>query len=423
MRHPAKIAILLAVAAVASVALSAPTTGRLRGSVVDEAGQPVGGLTLRFVPADESGNATRTLAVSKKGRFSHSFFPTGDYRVELQEPGRFIKSMTYVLLDASGIELTRETGQAHPVKGVAPFNLGLGQSVELELVLATEERRAALAQQVAIAEASGPLKEMKALYDDGNMQGVVERGKHVIGEHPDLGVAHYLLGMAQARLGEDDEALASLRRALDLVPDQQGVAGALGTALLQKGRALAAAGEPDRAKETFRAAAETLEQELDRFGPSEIYLANRVAALEADGDREEFGAALEKLVQVAPTNQGAWLRLVAFQAERGRFDAALESLGQAPRSDPKDLSLAAYNLAAGAFNAGDADSAVAAAELGLAADPELPVLYRVLGRAQVARGERSAAIETLSKFLELAPDDPEAGAERKLLEELKRSGS
>ena len=51
-------------------------------------------------------------------------------------------------------------------------------------------------------------------------------------------------------------------------------------------------------------------------------------------------------------------------------------------------------------------------------DPELSHPYRLLAQIRLGRGETEAAATAIRRFLELAPDDAEAGVYRQILENL-----
>ena len=94
---------MVAIAAFSLLAiLTAPASAqlsqaRISGTVVDEEGQPVGNLVLQFLPQGEAGKLSKSLKVKKNGKFSHSFFPTGYFTIELESDELFLKSMEYVL--------------------------------------------------------------------------------------------------------------------------------------------------------------------------------------------------------------------------------------------------------------------------------------------------------------------------------------
>lgn len=413
----------VAAAAVLLLAGSAPSaeaaTGRIKGTAADEAGSPVADLKIRFVPADQSGNRPRTVKTDRKGRFSHAFFPTGTYRLELEDTDQFVKSLALVEYDEQGVEINRAKGAAHPEEGPPPFRIGFGHRVEMEIVVASAEYRDELEQKVTLGEVSGELKKIQEHYDAGDMQGVLDGTAKLLKEKPNLGVAHYLRGLAQSRQGDTKGAIESLRRGEELAPEQKGIPGALGTVLLQQGRKIRDEGLEDEAEAHFAEAESALSREIDRFGASADYLANRAAVLEELGRTDELIEALGKLIEADPSNGEARLKLVDVQTTAERFADALATL-QAISEGDRRTAMSAYNLAAGCYNADDFAGAIAASEKGLAFDAELAPLYRILGRAHLANGENESALQAFRKFVTLAPDDPDAEFERELIRRLEQ---
>ena len=112
--------------------------------------------------------------------------------------------------------------------------------------------------------------------------------------------------------------------------------------------------------------------------------------------------------------------MTAYQAYSGLGDAekagaAFDSLAA---GDPKRVAKLFYDKGVQSFNAGAGAAAIESFERALAADPELAKAHFHLGIAQVNAGRTVAAKEHLRKFLEMAPDDPEAGTAREMLDYL-----
>jgi Flp pilus assembly protein TadD len=68
--------------------------------------------------------------------------------------------------------------------------------------------------------------------------------------------------------------------------------------------------------------------------------------------------------------------------------------------------------------AGDIDGSLLAATRATEIDPDLPHPYRLLAQIRLGRGEPDEASAAIRRFLELAPDDPEAEVYRRILENL-----
>ena len=99
---------------------------------------------------------------------------------------------------------------------------------------------------------------------------------------------------------------------------------------------------------------------------------------------------------------------------------ALEALNSIPNPG-HDAAVAMYNIAVEMYNEPAYESMIMVLERALEIEPEAAEYHRLLGRAWLAMGENAKAIEELSEFLRLAPDDPGAEVERQLVEALQKS--
>jgi len=236
-----------------------------------------------------------------------------------------------------------------------------------------------------------------------------------------VAVSLYKRGMTLGRLGRFDEAEASLRKAAELSPELPGVEGAVGTVLVQRAGALAKDGSGEEARKLAGEAVEHLDRALAVEPGSPALLTNRVAALEAAGRRDDLDGALLALAAAKPDDPGPLLRLADLRLEAGRFEDAIAALEAIPRTH-RSVAPVVYNRAAERFNVGKTDEAIRLGSLGLEFDPKLAPFHRLLARAHIARGENAEAIASLRKFLELAPDDPDAATEREMLRRLEGGG-
>lgn len=393
--------------------------GRIEGTLVDDQGQPVGEVKLAFTPDGASGRVPRTLKVNKKGKFSHAFFPSGTYRVSIDDPNLFLESMVYLLKDVSGIEIDRKEAQAHPTQGLPPVEIRPSQLVQLDLVVATKEKQAELTREVGMIEARGKLEKSSELYAAGDMEGVVASTEALLADDPELGGAHYLRGAALSRLGRTAEAEQALRKAVELVPDQPGVWAVFGTVLLDRSVELEQSGQAAPAAELAGEAARSFSQDLARDPGNVKSLTNRAVALDKAGDTQQLEPALRALLEADPDNTAARSRLATLLSDTGRADEALELLSAAGGADA-DNAARIYNVAVKLYNEDKYDEALEAARRVEQIDPDLPRLHRLLGRIHLAQGDDAAAIAEIEKYLALAPEAQDVAVERQLLESLKK---
>ena len=394
-------------------------TGQLQGSVADGDGNPVGGIVLLFKPAEGSNSGlVRKVKVDKKGTFKQPFFPTGQYKIESGDQAWFVKYMKVVVRDSTNLELNSAEGAAHPVEGLPPITVTGGLKVLLELTVVGGKEKQKLVQQFSLQESSGDLKESLELVQKDEFEKAVTKLEGILGKNPDLGAAHYLKGQALYRMGRYEEANACYLRTLELDKEQPGVHGNLALSLLQQGEAMASSGDEEGAAARFRESVNHFDQAAQEDPGNLAILTSRAAALDRAGDPDRLVQALRGILEQDPGQLTVRLRLADLLTKSGEGNSALEVL-EGAGSDNPDVANGLFNVAVRFYNDGELDSAMLAAEKAIAVNPYLAPGYRLLGRAKMSMGDKEGAIAALEKFLELAPGDPTAETERKLIAALK----
>jgi len=144
---------------------------------------------------------------------------------------------------------------------------------------------------------------------------------------------------------------------------------------------------------------------------------------EYDKAIEAYQAILEKVMTDKGTYEGdeSAARALASMGETymlmGDLDKASEYMRQAIELFPNDEVLA-FNVGEIFFNQGEAVKAIDYYKLATTIKEDWPPPYRQLGYAYLNKGEYQLAIDSLKKFLELAPDDPQAPAIESLIPKL-----
>ncbi len=130
---------------------------------------------------------------------------------------------------------------------------------------------------------------------------------------------------------------------------------------------------------------------------------------------QEAATTAERILGLEPQHPKALaLRYDAYKAlgDAAKTEEALQALAAV---DPKALVDQFYNKGVELFNGGDAKGAVEQFESVLKIDPEHAASHYRLGVSQVSAGDMAGAKAHLEKFIELAPDDPEAPAAKDML--------
>jgi len=138
---------------------------------------------------------------------------------------------------------------------------------------------------------------------------------------------------------------------------------------------------------------------------------------------ESYELILEKVMTQKGTYEGdeSAARALASMGETymlmGDLNKASEFMRQAIDLFPNDEVLA-FNVGEIFFNQGEADKAIDYYKLATTIKENWAPPYRQLGYAYLNKGEYQLAIDSLKKFLELAPDDPQAPTIENLIPKL-----
>jgi tetratricopeptide (TPR) repeat protein len=266
-----------------------------------------------------------------------------------------------------------------------------------EIELAPDDPAANLELGVALVEAQRPAPAVAALE-------LAARS-----EPPSARALHYL-GRAKLGAGRPGEAVAPLRRALELSVEQGGKAQALRATHLQLGRALQAVGQTQEAETHFAEAARLSSQEAEEAREG---LARHLSDTAPPPAAAASGPLFESvpLAQIPPTERRAlttrvrgaltraYLNLGVIEAQRQRFAQAADLLVRAAELDP-DFPQVQSSLGVAYFNARQFDKAVGPLTRAVSAQPADRGLKRMLALAWLN-------LDSYAQAAELLQDDPE----------------
>ena len=100
-----------------------------------------------------------------------------------------------------------------------------------------------------------------------------------------------------------------------------------------------------------------------------------------------------------------------------KFEQAMEFFKKALACNPGDPAIP-FNIGEIMLNAGNGTEAVKYYNIAIQIKPQWAKAYMKLGYAYLNQGDTASAVTNLKKFLELAPDDPEAGAVQGVIKSL-----
>jgi Flp pilus assembly protein TadD len=188
---------------------------------------------------------------------------------------------------------------------------------------------------------------------------------------PDYGEAHNNLGIALQAQGMRDDAVASYRRALELRPDTPEILNNLGTALQEQARM-------DEAVACYRRAIEV----NPAYGEAHNSLG---AALQEQGRPEEAADCYRRAIALKPDHTGALNNLGTALQEQGLLDEAASACRRAIDLNP-NFEEAHNSLGTTLVEQGQLDEAVTCYRRALALNPNYADAHCNLAMALLARG-------------------------------------
>ena len=289
--------------------------------------------------------------------------------------------------------------------------------LEAEILLATDQPDMAVELLSGSPAGCRPGPELlRRLSEERLAEGAWGLAERLLGQlvraEPASAWAHGQLGLLISRR-DPQAALSNLRRAVELGPAGQALAGqliqaieagaALGgpaLSLAQVGQVLAGAGE-------WGLAREALERSLELDPESAGSLA--LLGLTLDQTGGDGSPQLQAALELAPTSAQVQLLLARHWRSLGRPEQALAALESAARLDPADP-VVASDLASLYLALGDLRSAEAAYRYAVAVAPQDPLFWTLLARFSLEQevDVASLGLPAARTALRLAPDDPRA---------------
>lgn len=272
MNHGTRIAAsMLAGVLLAATALAQGWAGRgrLSGTVEDADGNPVAGASVQLTL---NGAGPEAVSTNARGRWARAGLGGGNWDVLVSKPGYVPTSHT-----AQVMEYAAPADRAFLKTVLEPGGTASGDA-----------STAGVDNSESGQAARESLQRGNALLAEGAFEEAVAAFEEALPALPDGGQAAVLVGIAQARvqLEQDDEALATLERALTLAPSNV-------DALRLISRRLTALGRGDEAQEYLARMPE------DQRADPEILLREGVELYNAN-DLEGARAKFDQVVELAP---------------------------------------------------------------------------------------------------------------------------
>jgi len=411
-----------------ALVLTAPETvaqmvARISGQVVDPGGQPVGGETITVTtPDSEKFEVVKTT--NKKGSVTFSF-TRADWRYEIR-------------LEKEGYQAKAE-----------PLSLSRGGSERLQWILAPKTAAAAHSEGVEAGGGGGGSggggggKVMRTFNEGveaqrmGDLDLAVAKYRQAAEMDPELAAPHTALAVVASIREDWETAAAEAEAAIALDPEgvhallirfdayrnlgQETKASEAAAALREVGDLDVAAARifnegVDAYKAGDVATAQSKFQQVVQLAPEMVapYIALAQISL-AQGSPAEALAMAQSALEREPDNTRALE--VAFDSARlvGNNEAAEQALDRLVELEPQWVTTTLFEHAVKLFNDNQPDAAALELKSVLQADPAHVRANFVLGMSLFSSGRADEGRGYLEKFIELAPDDPDAEIARGLL--------
>ncbi len=375
----------------------------IAGTVVNQQDEKLDGVLVTIAavaPEGFRGEAT----TDKKGEFELAIPDAeGEYRVRLVRDGYapFEVTMDFLPGERKSIDFTlldEATGRRQ--EAIAAFNAGAKAYNDGDRALAKEKLLAAAELDPEFAEPLLPLADI--LLTDGDAAGAAAYAERYLALKPGEQKAQVIAHEAYRKLGNQAK-VDELRAALG----ETDLSSQLAVQVFNEGAMASQKNDWDTAIAKFREALE-----LD---PGMASAHSALAQIHYS--RESFDeslAAADRLLELDPENvQGRRYRYLVLDA-RGDAGAG-EALDAYAAVEPRGAADVLYRQADLAFRQDQRGTATEKALKALELDPELPRVHFILGQIYAA-SDVAKAKHHLQKFLDLAPEDPEAAMARSMLE-------
>lgn len=170
--------------------------------------------------------------------------------------------------------------------------------------------------------------------------------------------------------------------------------------------------------EKYEEAAEAYKAAIDKEPGEPVYHNNLGLSFLKLGKSDDALDSFKKMLEVQPESYSANKNIGEILGAMKKYEEALPYFQKASELSTTDPD-ASYNLGACLVNLQDLEKAAAAFARAKELKPNLAPAYYQLGMIYVNQNKKPEAIQNLEKFVELAPDDPNAAVARQILAFLK----
>ncbi len=378
------------------------------GRVIDEAGNPVVGVTVVLSKKADLSDGLELKTTDRGFTFPRMPEDVGEFFVGIKSDEYFIRK--FMLRSRRGTgeiaqNISGELGPASQDKMPALYYRAGNAIAEFVLVKKADwaARNPAAPAKPAEASLDDQVAEMVAL---GDYKGAADKLAAAVEQNPEDTEHRWQRALLLEKGGESAEAIKEARKVLAKEPNRTGVRPRLARWLSDIGQDAEVVPLLEK------------ERELD---PANGQVYKQLAAAYRDaGRKDDEAATVAKWHEAAPDDVEAILALAGIKAAAGDFAAAEKLYRDVAQKDPANAPRSFYNVGVSIFNQkGDMNAAASALEQAVQLKPDYAKAYEMLGYVRLNQGKVPEAKAAFSKFLELAPNDPNAADIKKTVGALK----
>lgn len=336
------------------VASALAQTSAIEGDVIGEDGKPLAGALVLITRTDIKGNYK--VKTNKKGHYFHAGLPLGTYEVSVEVDGKIVDTVRGVRTT-----LGEPTVVNFNLKEVADRRRALEQAAQTGQL--TEEQLRAL-----------PPEQRKALEEQIQKRAAELRRNRALNEA-------FNAAMTARQAGQLEVAIEHFRKAIEIDPKQHVVWANLADTYMR--------------------------------------LADQKAGAEREQVLTQCLEAYQKVLELKPDDAASHNNYALALAKAGRMDEARAELERAAQLNPSGAGQYYFNLGALLVNSGRGAEAREAFKKAIEMDPNYAEAYfqygmSLLAEAKIDEGGKIIAPpgtkEALEKYLQLAPNGPNAEA-------------
>jgi Tfp pilus assembly protein PilF len=391
--------------------------GRVKFIVKTAGGEPVQGVEIA-VTSPELGNFDKVIETNKKGEAILSVVDaTKIYHFAIDHEGSAIEgdlrpkireTLDQEIVLGSGSVQTAPSPEATLTPAEETFNEGVAAVQAGDVAAAKAKFLESIERDANLSAAHHALASL--YLEEEDYESTARHAGHLAELEPNNTRAWRMLHEAHTALGHAKEAKEAMQRLSDL-----GAGGDTAAVFYNEGVSSLRVGDAATAKANFLKALELQPDLIQAMAALALVYYQEGSYAEAAGIAEKFlatGGDGQNDEKVLRLRWESYRALGDTAKEKEAFDALAAA-------NPKVLVDDLFKAGAKLFESGNAEGARESFEKVLALDPDHPRAHYQLALCLISSDAEAAKMH-LSRFLELAPDDPEAPAAKEMLSYLEK---